>query len=77
MAMVSQTIDHGRGHWVIGKHGPPLGQLQMGGENETPGFVTVGDDAKEQRGSGAINGQIAPFIQDQQVGPLSFHKKPF
>lgn len=54
--VVRQTVNHRRGHLVIGEDGPPFGELQIGRNNQTAALVAVGNDTEEQLRAVLVNG---------------------
>lgn len=72
-SVVEEAIQHGGSDGaVVVEDGGPLLEGFIGGQDERAAFVALADDLKEQVGSVLVNGQIAHFVQDEQLGERYF-----
>ncbi len=69
--LVQQTIEGGPGHdGVAGEDVGPFGEGFVGGEDDgSAGVVALADDLEQQRGLGLIEGEVADFVDDEELGP--------
>ena len=51
VTMMSEAVDHGGGHLIVGEYVAPAGEFEVGGDDEGAGLVGVGDDAEEELGA--------------------------
>ena len=65
--MVQESIEHGRREGGIAAEGVgPLGEGQVGGQDQGTLLVALGDDLEEQIGLLAGERQIADLVDDQE-----------
>jgi len=62
--VVDEPVDHSGGHLLVGEYAAPLGELQVGRQDQALALVTVGDDPEQELRSLPVNGDVSPFIQD-------------
>lgn len=74
---MDQTVDHGGCHLCIGKQAAPFREFQVGRQDETFAFITIGDDPEEQLRTVFIDRDIAPLVKDEQIQPLKFPEQAF
>ena len=75
--VMDKPVDHGCRHLVIREDAPPLGKLQISSKKETFALITVGDDPEQQLGTFTVDGDISPFIEDQQINTVQVAAEPF
>jgi len=58
---------------VSGIRGQPQGgQVEVGGDDEGLGFVGVGDDFEEETSAVLVDGEVAEFVEDEELGAGEF-----
>ena len=65
MGVVDQAVNEGRGKAVVTKDGIPLAELQVGGNDEAPPFIAVGDYLEKQSGGVLVEWNKANLVNDQ------------
>jgi len=63
-----QAVQQGRRHPLALEDLPPVSERQIAGDQQAGPLVAVGEDLEEQFCAGAAEGQVAQFVDDQQVG---------
>ena len=66
--MVDGAVDEGGGHVGIAQGAAPAAGFDVGGVDDTAGFVAVGDDLEEQAASVLVAGRVAELVEDQEPG---------
>ena len=66
--MVDDAVDDRGGEFVIREDGAPFAEFDVGGEDDTASFIGAGDDLVEQAGAVDVEGHVAEFIEDDQIG---------
>jgi len=69
MAVVEQAVQDGRGHHRVAQHLAPGTDRLVAGDQEAALFVAPADQVEQEMAAGPHQGQVAQFVQDQQVGP--------
>src|ERR1043165_568916 len=65
---MQQPVQNGGGQGlVIGEDFAPIQEALVGRDNQAAAFVATHDQAEEQTGLGLREGQVAEFIQDEQL----------
>ncbi len=67
-SVVDDAVDDGGGEFVVGEDGAPFAEFDVGGEDDATTFVGAGDDLVEQARSVDVEGHVAEFVEDDQVG---------
>src|SRR3954447_20146641 len=67
LAMVQETVDDGRREGHVLHQRAPFGQALVTGDNRGPSFVAPGDEFIEGGPEGRLGGQIAEFVQHEDV----------
>ena len=65
--MVSETIEQRRGHLGVPEHARPFAEGEIGGDDNRGSFVEPADEMEEELAAGLGEGQIAEFIEDDEV----------
>ena len=65
MGVVDQPVNQCRCQPVVTKNGIPLGELQIGCNNQAPALIAVGDHLEKQFGSILVEWDKANFVNDQ------------
>lgn len=66
--MVDDAVDNRGGEFVAGEDSAPFAEFEVGGEDDAAAFVGTGDDLVEQARAVDVEGNVAEFIEDNQVG---------
>ncbi len=75
--MVDKTVDYGSSHLFVGEDSTPLRELDIGRQDETLAFVAHGNDPKQELGTFPKHGDVAPFVQNQEIQLLQVPGKAF
>jgi hypothetical protein len=67
VAMVRQPIEHGGGHLGVAEHLGPIGEGQIGGDQQRRVFVELADQVEQQLAARLTEWQIAEFIDDDEI----------
>ena len=67
-AVVDGAVDEGGGHVGIAQDASPAAEFDVGGVDDAPCLVAVGDDLEEQAAAFLVDGHVAEFVDDQQAG---------
>jgi len=66
--MVCEPIEQRRGELLVaGKHGDPLGEGKIGRDDGGAALVAIRDQIEEQLAAGAIEGDEAELVDDEDV----------
>ena len=65
VGLVDDSIDHRRGHNLVGEDLAPPGEGQVAGHNQGGVFVAGGHQLEEQVRSILIEGNVADLIDDE------------
>lgn len=66
--MMREPVHQGRRPRVIREEAAPLRELQVGGEDEAARLVAVGHHPEQELGAVAVDRDIPPLVEDQEVG---------
>ena len=67
--VVEDAVEEGGGEGgVVVEDGGPVFEGLVGGQDDRAAFVALADDLEEQVGAALVDGQIAQFVDDQQIG---------
>ena len=66
--MLGESVDQRAYATCVMKHGPPLLEGQVGGDDDRALFMTTADDMEEKVRGTAIARHIAKLVQDEQAG---------
>ena len=64
-----QAIEQRGGHLGVAEDGGPFAERQIGGDDDAGAFVEFRDEMEEQLPAGLGEGQIAQFIEHDEVEP--------
>jgi len=67
VAVVSETIEQRRGHFGVSEDARPFAEGEIGGDDDRGSFVQPADEMEEELAAGLGEGQIAEFIEDDEV----------
>ena len=67
VVMVGQAVEHGSGHLGIAEDLRPIGECQVGGDEQRGVLVEFADQVEQQLAAGLAERQIAEFIDDDEI----------
>ena len=67
MTVVKQAVENGGGHDGIAKHGAPLADAAIAGEQDCTALVTAADKLKEEMRGVRFKRQVSEFVEDEQL----------
>src|SRR5208337_1245462 len=67
VAMVGQAIEHGSGHLGVAEYLRPIGECQVGGDEQRGVLVEFADQVEQQLTAGLAERQIAEFVDDDEI----------
>jgi len=65
--MVREPIERRRGHLGVPEDARPFTESEIGGDDDRGSFVEPADEMEEELAAGLGEGQIAEFIEDDEV----------
>jgi hypothetical protein len=68
--VVSQSVNHRRGHLVIRENGAPFGEFEICGNHKAAALITVSNNAEQKLRAFLVDGDIAPLVKNKQVAAL-------
>ena len=72
MAVMDEPVNHGGRHLVICKDIAPFREFKVCCQDKAFAFIAVRNDSEQHLGAIFINGDIAPFVEYQQIQGLQF-----
>ena len=66
--VMQDAVEDGGSDHAVAEHVPPAAEALVGGEDHRATLVAPADELKEQIGAGAVDGQVADLVDDQQPG---------
>src|SRR5258708_4599587 len=76
VAVMSQAVEHGGGHLGIAEHLRPIGEGEIGGDQQRCVFVELADQVEQQLSAGLAERQIAKFVDDDEIVAQQFLGQP-
>ncbi len=68
--MVEESVEDSGGDGGIAvEDGGPIFEGFVGGEDDGAAFVTGADDLEEEVGAALVYGEVADFVEDEELGP--------
>ena len=67
VAVVSEAIEQRGGHLGVAEDTRPFAEGEIGGDDDRGAFVEPADEMEEELAAGLGEGQIAEFIEDDEV----------
>ena len=74
--MVGQAIEHGGGHLGVAEHLWPIGEGEIGGDQQRRVFVELADQMEQQLPAGLAEREIAELVDDDDVLAQQFVDQP-
>src|SRR5262249_34941486 len=69
VAVVREAVEQRRGHLGIAEHLRPLGEGEVGGDDDRSALVEPADQMKEELAACEREGQVAELVEDHEVDP--------
>ena len=67
LAVMGQAVQERGGHLGIAKDRRPFAEGEVGGDDDRGAFVELADEVEQQLSAGLGKGQIAEFVEDDEV----------
>ncbi len=67
VAVVGQPIEHGGCHFGVAEHLRPIGEGEIGGDQQRGVFVEFADQVEQQLAARLAERQIAEFVDDDEI----------
>ena len=67
VAVVGQAVEHGGGHLGVAEHLGPIGEGEVGGDQQRGVLVELADQMEQQLPAGLAEGQIAELVDDDEI----------
>ena len=67
VAVVGQPIEHGGCHFGVAEHLRPIGEGEIGGDEQRRVLVELADQVEQQLAAGLAERQIAEFVDDDEI----------
>ena len=67
VAVMGEPVEHGDGHLGIAEHLGPVGECQVGGDQQRGVLVELADQVEQQLATGLAEWQVAEFIDDDEI----------
>ena len=64
---MGEPVEERSGHLCIAEDAGPFTEGQVGGDDDRGAFVEFADQVEQELAAGLGEGQIAKFVQDQEV----------
>ena len=65
--MVGQAIEHGGCHFGVAEHLRPIGEGEIGRDQERRIFVELADQVEQQLAAGLAERQVAELVDDDEI----------
>src|SRR3990172_4515023 len=72
VAMVSEAVEHGGGHLGITEDLGPIGEGEIGGDQQGCVLVELADQMEQQLTAGLAERQVSKFIDDNEIVAQQF-----
>ena len=69
---MGQAIEHGGGHLGVAEDLRPIGEGEVGGDQQGGVFVELADQVEEQLSAGLTERQVAEFVDDDEIVAQQF-----
>ena len=67
VAVMGQPVEHGGGHLGVAEGLRPIGEGEIGGDQQRGVLVELADQMEQQLSAGLAERQIAEFVDDDEV----------
>ena len=75
-AMMGQAVEERGCHLGVAKHTGPIAKGQIGGDDDGSALVEPADQMKEQLAAGLSEGQVAEFVENDEVHAREIFGEP-
>ena len=73
---MGQPIEHGGRHFGVAEHLRPIGEGEIGGDQQRSVFIEFADQVEEQLAARLTERQIAEFVDDDEIITQQFFAQP-
>ncbi len=73
---MGEAVEQSAGEPLGAEHLDPVLKGQIGGDNEAGALVSAADHVEEQFGTGFGKGDVAEFVEDEQIEPFELIHEP-
>src|SRR6266436_10380118 len=67
VAVVCQPIEHGGGHFGVAEDLRPIGESEIGGDQQRRILIELADQVEQQLAAGLAERQVAEFVDDDEI----------
>ena len=67
-SVVDGAVDEGGGHVLVAEHASPSAEFDVGGVDDAPCLVGIGNDLEEEPAALLVYGQVAELVDDEKSG---------
>ena len=68
MAVMGQPVEQRRGHLRIAEHTRPLGEAEIGRDEDAGALIEFADQVEQQCAAGLAERQITELVEDDDIG---------
>ncbi len=72
VAVVGEAIEHGGGHLGVAEHLRPIGEGEIGRDQQRGVLVELADEMEQQLATGLAKRQVAEFVDDDEIVAQQF-----
>ena len=65
--MVRQPVEHGGRHFGVAEHLRPIGEGEIGDDQQRGVFVELADQVEQQLPAGLAEREVAEFVDDDEI----------
>ena len=76
VAVMGQSVEQRCGHFGVAEHAGPFAECEIGGHDDGGALIEPADEVEEKLATGLGEGQIAEFVQHDEVHPGQMLGKP-
>ena len=75
IAVVSDAVEHGGGHFGVAEHRWPFAKGEIGGDDHRGILIELADQVEQQLAAGQGERKIAQFVEDNEIEPGHLGRK--
>src|SRR5208282_3967745 len=76
VAVMGQAVEHGGGHLGVTEHLRPIGEGEIGGDQQRRVLVELADQMEQQLPAGLAEREIAQLVDDDEIVAQQFFGEP-
>src|SRR5437763_16969140 len=76
IAVMSEAIEHAGCHLGIAEHLRPIGESEIGGDQERRVLIEFADQVEQQLSAGLAEWQVAEFVDNDEIVAQQFFGEP-